>query len=266
MEVVPGEMNDAMSSPSGCLGSILVVEDSPTQAALVCDLLNQQGYRASWARTISEARVRARNSPPDLFLLDRGLPDGDGSLLCQELKVDPLTREIPVILLTAQDRIEERVEGLLGGADDYIPKPYHNEELLARVHGCLRTRALQLALRQKAEELEEKNRDLVATQARLVQAERLAAIGQIGLAIRHEVNNPLSTLMGHAELLLGQHDKLPPEVQRKLEVIHRSCTRIRDVVSRLEELHEDRTVEYLPGIAMTDLRDQSTEGGDRKGV
>ena len=256
MEVPRDEMNDAMSSPSGCLGSILLVEDSPTQAALVCDLLNQQGYRASWARTISEARVRARNSPPDLFLLDRGLPDGDGSLLCQELKVDPLTREIPVILLTAQDRIEERVEGLLGGADDYIPKPYHNEELLARVHGCLRTRALQLALRQKAEELEEKNRAL---------AERLAAIGQIGLAIRHEVNNPLSPLMGHAELLLGQRDKLPPEVQRKLEVIHRSCTRIRDVVRRLEELHEDRTVEYLPGIAMTDLRDQSTKGRDRKG-
>lgn len=248
-------------SGPGNLERILVVEDSPVQAALVCDLLDQQGYRASWMTTIAEARARARTAPPDLFVLDRGLPDGDGSVLCKELKADPSTREIPVILLTAQDRVEERVEGLLSGADDYIAKPYHREELLARVHGCLRTRALQQALRQKAEELEQKNRDLLATQARLVQAERLAAIGEIGLAIRHEVNNPLGTVLGNAELLLHQRESLPPDVQKKLEVIHRSCIRIRDVVRRLEELNEDRTVEYLPGMQMTDLRGEETGEG-----
>jgi DNA-binding response OmpR family regulator len=256
-----------MTSPgAGKLERILVVEDSSLQATLVCDLLDQQGYRASRAATIAEARKLTRTSPPDLFLLDRGLPDGDGSLWCRELKADPLTREIPVILLTAQDRVEERVEGLLGGADDYIPKPYHKEELLARVHGCLRTRALQQALRQKAAELEEKNRDLVATQARLVQAERLAAIGQIGLAIRHEVNNPLNTVMGYAELLLSQRDSLPPEVQKKLEAIHRSCIRIRDVIRRLEGLRGDRTVEYLPGMTMTDLRHEEADEGGREGL
>jgi len=232
---------------------ILVVEDSPTQATLVCHLLERQGYRVIATTTIAEAREQVRTSPPDLLLLDRGLPDGDGSLLCRELKADPSSREIPVILLTAEDRVEERVEGLLGGADDYIPKPYHPEELLARVHGCLRTRALQLALRQKTEELEQKNRDLVATQARLVRAERLAAIGEIGLAIRHEVNNPLATLMGYADLLLHQAESLPPDVRQKLEAIHRGCVRIRDVVRRLEALREDRTVEYLPGMHMTDL-------------
>jgi DNA-binding response OmpR family regulator len=254
-----------MTSPGpGKPERILVVEDSSVQAALVCDLLDQQGYRATQATTIAEARERARTSPPDLILLDRGLPDGDGSLLCRELKADPSSREIPVILLTAQDRVEERVAGLLGGADDYIPKPYHKEELLARVQGCLRTRTLQQALRQKAAELEEKNRDLLATQARLVQAERLAAIGEIGLAIRHEVNNPLSTVMGFAELLLSQRESLPADVQRKLEVIHRSCVRIRDVIRRLEGLREDRTVEYLPGMQMTDLGNEETGEGGRK--
>lgn len=102
-----------MSGP-GNLERILVVEDSPVQAAQVCDVLDQQGYRISWSTTIAEARERARTSPPDLFLLDRGLPDGDGSMLCRELKADPSTREIPSILLTAQDRVGERVEGLLG--------------------------------------------------------------------------------------------------------------------------------------------------------
>ena len=247
----------------GNLECILVVEDSPVQAALVCDLLDQQGYRAAWTTTIAEARERVRTSPPDLLLLDRGLPDGDGSVLCRELKAGPSTRAIPVILLTAQSRAEERVEGLLGGADDYIPKPYHKEELLARVHGCLRTRALQEELRQKAEELEQKNRDLVATQARLVRVERLAAIGQIGLAIRHEINNPLMTIMGYAELLLNQREGLPPDLQKKLETIYRGCARIRDVVRRLEDLREDRTVEYLPGMNMTDLRGE--EAGESEG-
>ncbi len=248
----------------GNLERILVVEDSPVQALLVRDLLERQGYRVSRATTLAETRERVRTAPPDLLLLDRGLPDGDGSKLCQELKADPATREIPVILLTAQDRVEARVEGLLGGADDYIPKPYHQEELLARVHGCLRTRALQRELRQKAEELEQKNRDLVETQARLVRAERLAAIGEIGLAIRHEVNNPLGTLMGYTELLLKQRESLPPDLQRMLEAIQRGCVRIRDVVRRLEELREYRTVEYLPGMTMTDLRGEEpgeSEGG-----
>jgi len=176
---------------------VLVVEDSPVQAALVCDLLEQQGHLASWRTTMAEAREGVRTAPPDLLLLDRGLPDGDGSLLCRELKADPATAGIPVILLTARDRVEERVEGLLGGADDYIPKPYHKEELLARVNGCLRTRALQQALRRQAEELAQMNQELVATQTRLVRAERLAAIGEIGLAIRHEINNPLGTIIGY---------------------------------------------------------------------
>lgn len=242
---------------------ILVVEDSPVQAALVCDLLQRQGYRGTWTGTIAEARQGIRTTPPDLLLLDRGLPDGDGSLLCRELKADPATRDIPVILLTARDRLEERVEGLLGGADDYISKPYYQEELLARIRGCLRTRALQQELRHKAEELEQKNQELVATQARLVRAERLAAIGEIGLAIRHEINNPLGTVMGYAELLLSQPEGLPPDLQKKLEAISRGCARIRDVVRRLEGLREDRTVEYIPGISMIDLG--AGEAGDSEG-
>ena len=245
---------------------ILVVEDSPVQAALVCNLLEQQGYQATWTTTIEEARQRVWTAAPDLLLLDRGLPDGDGIAFCHELKIDPSIQEIPIILVTARDRIEERVEGLLGGADDYITKPYYNEELLARVRGCLRTLSLQRELRQKAEEIEEKNHELVATQARLVRAERLAAIGEIGLAIRHEVNNPLGTIMGYVDLLLRVHGNLPPEVRQYLEAIQRACIRIRDTVRRLEGLHGDRTVEYLPGMPMTDLHAKEgaeSEGGDR---
>jgi DNA-binding response OmpR family regulator len=240
---------------------ILLVEDSPTQAAAICDLLERQGYAAAWKPTLAEARPLIGAGGVDLLLLDRILPDGDGGQLCRELKADPRTRTLPVILLTSSTRVEERVEGLLGGADDYIPKPYHPDELLARVFGCLRTLGLQRELGRRAEELEQVNRELRETQARLIAAERLAAIGQISLAIRHEINNPLGTIVVYTDLLLNQAEGFPEEVRKRLEAINRASLRIRDVVKRLGELTEDRTVEYLPGMRMTDLR--SPREGER---
>lgn len=245
---------------------ILLVEDDPVQARIISDLLDEQGYAVNWKRLLAEGREVIRTEVVDLVLLDRILPDGDGCELCEELKQDPKTREFPVVLLTARDRVEDRVEGLLRGADDYIPKPFHEKELLARVHGCLRTLSLQRQLRRKAEELEEKNQVLVATQSRLVKSERLAAIGEIGLAIRHEINNPLGTILGYADLLLAHPEGLPSDVQHKLEAIRRASLRIRDVVRRLEGLREDRKVEYIPGVNMTDLRPQDPEAkGENRG-
>lgn len=243
---------------------ILLVEDDPVQAAVVGDLLTLHGYTVSSAPTLAGAREAVRGTAPDLLLLDRMLPDGDGASLCRELKGDAAFRELPIILLTARDRVEERVEGLLGGADDYILKPFHPEELLARVHGCLRTLALQRELKHQAQELAEKNRELLETQARLIRAERLAAIGEIGLTIRHEINNPLGTVLGHAELLLAQADALPPEVRSRLAAISRASLRIRDVVKRLEVIRDDRTVEYLPGVSMIELRPTEPEKGQEE--
>ena len=239
---------------------ILIVEDDPLQATLVCDLVQERGHTTVHRRTLREASRVIRAEAPDLVLLDRILPDGDGLALCQEMKADPGLRDIAVILLTARDRIEERVQGLETGADDYIGKPFHQEELLARVHGCLRTLSLQRELRLKAEELEEKNRELLDAQRRLIRSERLAAIGEIGLAIRHEINNPLGTILGFADLLLSQPAELPPDLQRKLEAMRRASLRIRDVVRKLEGLQDDRSVEYIPGVSMTDLHQEDSAG------
>jgi signal transduction histidine kinase len=68
--------------------------------------------------------------------------------------------------------------------------------------------------------------------------------------------------MGHAELLLEERGSLPPDLQKRLEVIHRGCARIRDVVRRLEGLRDDRTVEYLPGMNMIDLHGEKAGEGD----
>ena len=238
---------------------ILVAEDDPIQAALICDLLKKEGYRVEARTTMAETRDAVRAGMPDLLLLDRMFPEGDGCLLCQELKASPATQGLPIIMLTARDRVEDRVEGLLQGAEDYIPKPFHPREFLARVHSCLRTLVLQREIKQQADELAHKNQILVETQERLIRSERLAAIGEIGLAIRHEINNPLGTILGFVDLLLVQADTFSEPVRKKLDAIRRATIRIRDVVRRLEEV-EDRSVEYVPGLQMTDLGQEKPDG------
>jgi CheY-like chemotaxis protein len=233
--------------------SILLVEDDLVHSAIICDLLSAEGFAVDPVTTLAAARARLAERVPDLLLLDRTLPDGEGLLLCEEIRANRRLRELPVILITARDRVEDRIEGLMRGADDYIPKPFHPREFLARVHGCLRTQNLQREFRRTADELAVKNRILLETQERLVRSERLAAIGEVGLAIRHEINNPLGSIMGFADLLLMQAESLPPEIRRKLELIRRAALRIRDVVRRLEDLKDDRPVEYIPGLSMTDL-------------
>lgn len=232
---------------------ILLVEDDPVQAAIICDLLHGQGFGVTAVETLGAARDRLAEALPDLLLLDRTLPDGEGLCLCEELRADPGFRELPIILITARDGVEDRIEGLMRGADDYIPKPFHPREFLARVHGCLRTLALQRELKAQADELAEKNQLLLEAQEQLVRSQRLAAIGEVSLALRHEINNPLGSILGFTDLALLQSASLPAEVVRKLTLIRRATLRIRDVVRKLEDLRDERPVEYIPGLHMTDL-------------
>jgi two-component system NtrC family sensor kinase len=87
----------------------------------------------------------------------------------------------------------------------------------------------------------------------LVQAERLSAIGQIGIAVRHEINNPLTTVIGNTELLLERLEGTDGEQKKRLEIILNNALRIAEIVKRLQEIKKDRTVEYVPGTKMTDL-------------
>lgn len=87
----------------------------------------------------------------------------------------------------------------------------------------------------------------------LVQAERLAAIGQLGIAMRHEINNPLTTVIGNAELLMDRYGQGGEDLQRRLQMILDNSLRIAEILKRLKDMKQDRTVEYVEGLRMTDL-------------
>jgi len=109
-----------------------------------------------------------------------------------------------------------------------------------------------------AEELEARNNELLETQQKLIEAERLAVIGQVGLTMRHEINNPLTSVMGLAQWISHQHPELPADVLADLETIERMAVRIRDIVSKLGDA-KYRTVTVMENMTMLDLHDRADD-------
>lgn len=134
---------------------ILLVEDSKGQAEATKSFLEKKGYEVTWAEDGLTAFKIAKSQKVDIILLDRVLPDIDGNEICRWLKLNHDTKGIPIIMLTVKDSVSDKVNGLEAGADDYLPKPYDEVELNARIYSCLRTKALQDELRQKNKQLEE---------------------------------------------------------------------------------------------------------------
>lgn len=115
---------------------ILVIEDESKIAGFLQRGLTAEGHRVDVVRDLAAARTATHDEQYDLLLVDRMLPDGDGLTVVRELR--RADNHTPAICLTARDRVQERVEGLYGGADDYLVKPFEFEELLARIAAVTR--------------------------------------------------------------------------------------------------------------------------------
>jgi len=120
---------------------ILLVEDDPKLAEFIATELHLEGYQVTIASNGMDGLKIARDSPPDLLILDWMLPVISGLDLCLRLRKTGI--EAPIIILTAKDEIPDRVTGLNAGADDYVTKPFSMEELLARVKARLRRTHVQ---------------------------------------------------------------------------------------------------------------------------
>lgn len=129
---------------------ILVVEDEAPIREMVCFVLEQNGFQPIEAEDYGTAVSRMAEPYPDLVLLDWMLPGGSGIQFIKHMKREVLTRDIPVMMLTARGEEEDRVRGLEVGADDYITKPFSPKELLARIKAVMR-RISPMAVEDKIE-------------------------------------------------------------------------------------------------------------------
>jgi DNA-binding NarL/FixJ family response regulator len=152
-----------MSSPA-----VLVVDDTPASLGVVCDALRHEGVRVLLAESGTVAREVLARTTPDLVLLDVVMPHEDGFAVCASLRADARWRDLPVIFLTAIDAPEQKVRAFAAGAVDYVTKPVHVAELVARVR-------VQLELRLARRKLEAQKAQLEAEVALRLDAENQLA-------------------------------------------------------------------------------------------
>ncbi|MFZ2387773.1 MAG: response regulator [Polaromonas sp.] len=138
---------------------VLVVEDDREIRALMQSSLSVEGFEVQTAVSLSEASALLRHDPPDVIVLDLGLPDGDGVQLVREVRQH---RAVPIIVVSARHQEAQKIELLDAGADDYLTKPFSVGELLARIRVALRHRGTALAAAVTVHALEDLRIDLAA--------------------------------------------------------------------------------------------------------
>jgi DNA-binding response OmpR family regulator len=147
--------------------NILVVDDARANLQLLVSILAERGYKVRPATHGRMALSAALAEAPDLILLDIMMPEMDGYEVCRRLKAEELTRDVPVIFISAMDETLDKVAAFSVGGVDYIPKPFQAEEVLARVETHLALRGLHRQLQaanaelaRRLEELEIRNQEL----------------------------------------------------------------------------------------------------------
>lgn len=223
---------------------ILVVDDLEENIYAVSKTLRFHDYDVITAQNGLEALDKVRLENPDLVIMDIQMPLMDGHEACKRIKTAEETRHIPVIFLTARfPEINDKVRGLDIGADDYLTKPFHQSELVSKVKALLRIKELydrlsdsQKRLKEYSEHLEEmveeRTAELKAAQVRLVQSERLSAIGRLAAEIAHEVNNPLAIIKNYLRLISDDMTESDP-YRENISIIGGEVERIAKIVRDL---------------------------------
>lgn len=205
--------------------TILVVDDVSTNRHLLTAVLTIDGYQVVTASNGPRALDMVAANQPDLILLDVMMPDMTGYEVCQRLKASPTTQHIPIIFISALDQTKDKVNAFSSGGVDYITKPFHPDEVLARV-------ATHLTLRRLQKELESTNTALAQNVAEL--EEKNAELDAFGHTVAHDLKSSVNMVVGYAEFLSDvAHPPTPDELQNALRQVTRHALRINDITESL---------------------------------
>jgi signal transduction histidine kinase len=139
------------------VGDLLIIDDTIDNLDMLTEIMGKRGFRVRACLSPELGRREAHDNPPDLILLDVGLPGIDGYTLCREFKSDPILADVPIIFISAFSHVDHKIKGFEAGGVDYIGKPFHAQEVIARVESHL---ALKRIRQQESElaVLRERNR------------------------------------------------------------------------------------------------------------
>ncbi len=207
---------------------IHIVDDVPKNIQVVCNILRGEDCEIAFSQNGGDALDRIKSNPADLILLDIMMPGMDGYEVCEELRKDPKTRDIPVIFLTAKTDMDSTVRGFEVGGQDYLTKPFNSSELLARVRTQLKLKKNRdIVLR-----INERLKQEIAERARVeeelrAQREHIRLINQI---MRHDIINDLVVIDSELQL----YDELCDD-----ELLKKAAVRVSksvDLINRMREL------------------------------
>ncbi len=230
--------------------SILVVDDVLDNLRLLSGILADKNYMVRPVPDGVLAISAAQAEPPDLILLDLMMPGMSGYKVCEQLKTDERTRDIPVIFLSAKNEVMDKVKAFSLGAVDYITKPFQAEEVVARVETHLTLRNLQRRLTEQNHLLSETLQQLKATQDQLIVQEKLASLGELVAGISHELKNPLNFICNFSQLIVDLLADLKEELEKPgpdPEELKYYWFKLPDITHKIKE-HGDRAVRIIQGM------------------
>ena len=176
------------------LNNILAVDDTPQNLHLLVDILTEYDYKVRPVPNGKLAISAAKINPPDLILLDIMMPGLDGYQVCKQLKSDPVTKDIPVIFISAISEAIDKVKAFAVGAADYITKPFQMHEVLMRIQHQLAIKELEQQLKSSNKHLKQTVIKLEKNQKQIAAFEQRSALEKITLGIADKVNDPIATI------------------------------------------------------------------------
>ncbi|NET54859.1 MAG: response regulator [Symploca sp. SIO2E6] len=206
-------------------GNILIVDDTPENLRFLSMGLSIRGYEVKCAISGSMALLGVSDELPDLILLDIRMPQMDGYEVCEQLKANQRTREIPIIFLSALHEVSDKVKAFASGGVDYITKPFQMEEVLVRVENQLTIVRLQKQLQQQNLRLQKLNEELVQSNRELE---------QFAFIVSHDLQEPLRAVSSFTQLLVESYpDSLNAEVKECIAFILDGTARMGQLIKDL---------------------------------
>jgi phosphoserine phosphatase RsbU/P len=210
---------------------VLIAEDELTSRAMLKAALSKMGYECVVAADGREAwEVLRHPDAPHLLILDWMMPEMDGLELCRKLR-ERKDNPFYIIILTSRAEKDDIVRGLEAGADDYITKPYDFDELKARINV---------------------GRRILELQAELGDAEKLKGVIEMAGAVCHELNQPLQSVLGFAELLLHRITKDDDQYETVIK-IKKEAERLGRLTRKIASITRYRGRDYIPGSRIVDV-------------
>jgi len=212
--------------------TILIVDDVATNLNFLKGLLiNDYDIKAANNGQLA-LKIARMGAGPDLILLDIMMPGMDGFQVCEELKRDPKTMDIPIIFLTARNEQEDVLEGFKVGGADFISKPFNREEMLHRVEVHIQRFRLQQQLQKRNEALQEEIELRRKRELQLSVSERARVAMRISAGISHHFNNMFQTVLGYSELIEAAV-KPDSDIVKQVRRIVAATQKTRQIVNQL---------------------------------